>query len=61
MAAIPVMHSRHFAGAVKDLREHGRNRHDADRKDAAPNEMVQETTLAGLESSQRRDGDFVLD
>ncbi len=54
------MHACLFAGAVADFRDHGRNRHDADWKDAAPNEMVQETTLAGLESSQHGNADLVL-
>ena len=60
IAAIPVMNACLFAGAVADFRDHGRNRHDADRKDVAPDEMVQETALAGLESSQHGDADFVL-
>src|SRR5580700_10793393 len=60
VAAIAVINARLFAGAKADLRYHGRNRHDADGKDAAPDEMIQEATLAGLESSQHRDAYLVL-
>jgi hypothetical protein len=48
IAAIPVMYSCLFAGAVAQFGDHSSNRHDTDWKDAASDEMVQETTLAAL-------------
>src|ERR1700678_2388926 len=58
VAAIPVMNSRLFAAAVADFRDHGRDRHNADGKDAASHEVVEETALASFESSQDGDADF---
>jgi len=60
IAPIPVMNSRLFAGAVADFRDHSRNRHNADWKDAASDEMVQEATLASLEPPDHGNADVVL-
>ena len=60
IVAIAAMNPCLFAGAVADFRDHSRNRYDPDRKNASSDEVVQETTLAGLESPQHGDADFVL-
>ena len=36
------------AGAMADFRDHGRNRHNADGKDAASDEIVRELLLPAL-------------
>jgi hypothetical protein len=56
----PSQYARLFARAVADFRDHGGHRHDPDRQDIAPHEVIQETALAGLEASQHGDADFVL-
>jgi hypothetical protein len=60
-AAAPAMNSRLFAGAVANFRDDGRYQRHADWENAASDEVVEETALAGLESSQDSDADFALD
>ena len=60
IAAIPKTNARPIEGAVTEFRDHGGNRDDSNRKDAAPDEVVQEAALPGLEASQHGDADLVL-
>ena len=53
------MDARLFVFAKADCRDHGRDWHDTDGQQAALQKMVQETALAGFESSQHGNADSV--
>ena len=60
IAAIVMMNSGLFVGAIADLRDHGGDGHHSHRQEIAADEVVQEAAFAGLEPAQYGDADFVL-